>query len=141
MLISRFFRNALLVALIPLAACTDAFGIGTRPIGTWSIEEFNGQRVPAVFDVSSFETTEIISDVFLIKSNGTYSNDYTFRVTANSGAVRLESYSDTGYWDRASNDYYLTDARTGDVATASVNGGTMLVQVAGDTYRYRRLDN
>jgi hypothetical protein len=141
MFTARFLRVALLASLIPLASCTDAFGIGSRPIGTWSIEEFNGRRIPAVFDVNGFETTEIVSDVFLNKTNGTYSNDYTFRVTSNGGAVRLESYSDTGYWDRADNEYYLTDSRTGDVATASVNGGTMLVQFAGDVYRYRRLDN
>lgn len=137
----RFFRSMLAAALIPLASCTDAFGIGSRPIGTWSIQEFNGQRVPAVFDVNSFETTEIVSDVFLIEANGTYTNDYTFRVTSNSGAVRLESYSDYGYWDRSSNEYYLTDSRTGDVASASVNGGTMIVHYQGDIYRYRRLDN
>jgi hypothetical protein len=127
--------------MIPLASCTDAFGTGTRPIGTWSIDEFNGQRVPAVFDVDGFETTEIISDVFLIRSNGTYSNDYTFRVTSNSGSSRLESYSDDGYWDSNGNEYYLTDSRTGDSARASVNGGTMIVEAAGDIYRYRRLDN
>ena len=138
---SRFLRSVLLVAMIPLASCTDAFGIGTRPIGTWSIDEFNGQRVPAVFDVDGFETTEIISDVFLIRSNGTYSNDYTFRITSNSGSTRLESYSDDGYWDSNGNDYYLTDSRTGNMATASVNGGTMVVEAAGDIYRYRRLDN
>lgn len=127
--------------MIPLASCTDAFGVGTRPIGTWSIDEFNGQRVPAVFDVDGFETTEIISDVYLIRSNGTYSNDYTFRVTTNNGSTRLESYSDDGYWDRNGNDYYLEDSRTGNTATASVDGGTMVVEAAGDTYRYRRLDN
>jgi hypothetical protein len=138
---ARFLRSVLLVAMIPLASCTDAFGIGTRPIGTWSIDEFNGQRVPAVFDVDGFETTEIISDVFLIRSNGTYSNDYTFRITSNSGSTRLESYSDDGYWDSNGNDYYLTDSRTGNMATASVNGGTMVVEAAGDIYRYRRLDN
>lgn len=141
MLTARFFRSALLATLIPLASCTDAFGIGTRAVGTWSIEEFNGERVPALFDVNRFESTEIVSDVFLIESNGTYSNDYTFRITSNSGAVRLESYSDTGYWDRSGNDYYLTDYRTRDVAVASVNGGTMVIQSQGDVYRYRRLNN
>ena len=141
MLSVRILRSALLAALIPLAACSDAFGIGTRPIGTWSIQEFNGQRIPAVFDVTSYETTEILSDVFLIEANGRYTNDYTFRVTSNNGAVRLDSYSDHGYWDRASNEYYLTDARTGDVATASVSGATMIVHYQGDIYRYRRLDN
>ena len=141
MFASRFFRSVLLAAMIPLASCTDAFGVGTRPIGTWSIDEFNGQRVPAVFDVDGFETTEIISDVYLIRSNGTYSNDYTFRVTTNNGSTRLESYSDDGYWDRNGNDYYLEDSRTGNTATASVDGGTMVVEAAGDTYRYRRLDN
>lgn len=138
---ARFLRSALLVILIPFAACSDAFGIGTRPVGTWSIEEFNGQRIPALFDTNSFQSTEIVSDVFLIESNGTYSNDYTFRITSNSGAVRLESYSDFGYWDRYGEYYRLTDSRTGEEATVSVNGGTMVVQVQGDVYRYRRLDN
>jgi len=137
----RFLGLALLVTLIPLASCTDAFGIGTRPIGTWSIEEFNGQRIPAVFDTDSFETTELVSDVFLIKSNGTYNNDYTFRVTSNAGITRLESYSDTGYWDQSNTDYYLTDSRTGNVGIASVNGRTMIVEVQGDVYSYRRLDD
>lgn len=138
---ARFLRSALLVTLVPLAACSDAFGIGARPVGTWSIEEFNGQRMPALFDTNSFESTEIVSDVFLIKSNGTYSNEYTFRITSNSGAVRLESYSDVGYWDRYGDDYYLSDSRTGEEAIASVSGGTMVVHVQGDVYRYRRLDN
>lgn len=138
---ARFLRSALLATLIPLAACSDAFGIGTRPVGTWAIEEFNGRRMPALFDTNGFESTEIVSDVFLVESNGTYSNDYTFRITSNSGAVRLESYSDYGYWDRYGENYYLTDSRTGDEATASVNGGTMVVHVQGDVYRYRRLDN
>ncbi|MBA3657480.1 MAG: hypothetical protein H0W69_09035 [Gemmatimonadaceae bacterium] len=138
---ARLLSFALLTALIPLASCTDAFGIGTRPIGTWSIEEYNGERIPALFDANSFEYTEIVSDVFLIEANGSYSNDYTFRITSNNRSVRLESYSDFGYWDRNGTDYYLTDSRTGDVAAASVSGGRMVVEYRGDVYRYRRLDN
>lgn len=138
---ARLLRIALLTALVPLASCSDAFGIGTRPIGTWSIEEYNGDRMPALFDLNGFETTEIVSDVFLIESNGTYSNDYTFRITSNNGAVRLESYSEFGYWDRSGTEYYLTNTRTGDVARALVNGGRMVVQYRGDVYQYRRLAN
>jgi hypothetical protein len=138
---AQFLRSVLLIALIPLASCTDAFGIGTRIVGTWSIEAFNDEGIPAVFNANSFEMTEIVSDVFLIRENGTYSNDYTFRITSNRGTTRLESYSDDGYWDRSGTDYYLTDSSTGDVATASVNGTTMIVEVSGDLYRYRRLDN
>lgn len=137
----RLLGFALLAALIPLASCTDAFGIGTRPIGTWSLEEYNGERMPALFDANSFESTEIVADVFLVEANGTFSNDYTFRITSNRGSVRLESYSDLGYWDRSGNDYYFTDSRTGDVAVASVSGSWMTVQYRGDVYRYRRLDN
>ncbi len=137
----RVLRIALLTALIPLASCSDAFGIGTRPIGTWTIEEFNGDRIPALFDVNSFESTEIVADVFLIQSNGSYTNDYTFRITSNHGAVRLESYSDFGYWERSGSEYYLTDTRTGDIAVASVSGTRMVVQYRGDLYRYRRLAN
>ncbi len=138
---ARFLRIAFLTALIPLASCSDAFGIGTRPIGTWSIEEYNGDRIPALFDVNGFESTEIVSDIFLIESNGTYSNDYTFRITSNRGSVRLESYSDFGYWDRSGNEYYLTDTRTRDVGVASVSGNRMVVQYRGDVYSYRRLAN
>lgn len=138
---AQFLRSVLLVALIPLVSCTDAFGISDRPIGTWSIEEYNGERIPALFEANSFESTEIVSDVFLIESNGTYTNDYTFRITSNNGATRLESYSDFGYWDRNGNDYYLSDTRTGDVALASVNGNRMIVEYRGDLYQYRRLAN
>lgn len=137
----RLVRAALLACMIPLASCTDAFGIGTRLIGTWSIEEYNGDRIPALFDYNSFESTEIVSDVFLIESDGTYSDQYTFRITSNNGSVRLESYSDYGYWDRSGSEYYLTDSRTGDVATASVSGDRMIVQYRGDMYQYRRLAN
>ncbi len=138
---ARFLRIALLTALIPLASCSDAFGIGTRLIGTWSIEDYNGARIPALFDRNSFESTEIVSDVFLIESNGTYSNDYTFRITSNNGSMRLESHSDFGYWDRSGNEYYLTDTRTGDVAVASVSGSSMVIRYRGDVYSYRRLGN
>ncbi len=139
--VARFLRIALLAVLVPLASCTDAFGIGTRPIGTWSIEQYNGDNIPALFDANSFESTEIVTDVFLIESNGTYTNQYTFRITSNNGAVRLESYTDFGYWDRNGSDYYLTDSRTRDIAAASVSGNRMVVEYRGDVYRYRRLDN
>jgi hypothetical protein len=138
---SRLLRIAFLVCMLPLASCTDAFGTSTRLIGTWAIEQYNGDRIPALFDFNSYESTEIVSDVFLIEPNGSYSDEYTFRITSNNGSVRLESYSDYGYWDRNGNEYYLTDSRTGDIAVASVSGDWLVVQYRGDVYRYRRLDN
>src|SRR5262245_11851535 len=86
------------LALSPAVAC--AGDSSTAPpaeqlAGTWTLQTVNGAPLPFVIVQSATNTLEVLSDVCVIASTGSFTHTTTFRSTSD-GVVTTESIPDTG---------------------------------------------
>jgi hypothetical protein len=128
------------VALVAsAAACSDlATGLGYNNItGSYNLETFNGSLLPAFFDQTSFQQRDIVSETFTIYSDGTYTDDYTLRVSSSNGQSN-QSFRDVGTYQQNNTALSFRDSSTGDVFTGSVTSNTLTITQLGDIYVLRR---
>jgi hypothetical protein len=121
------------------AACSDiTSGLGLNGVtGSYQLETFNGFRLPALFYQDNFEQDQLIDEVFTIYSDGTYTDDYTMRVSDRTGTVDTQ-HRDFGTFSQNNTALQFRDSSTGDIFTGSISGNTMTVSQQGDVYVFRR---
>jgi hypothetical protein len=137
-------RNHLVaIALGALAmsgvACSDIVGgYGSANItGTYELRTFNGSTLPTVAFSNAFEQRDILEETFTIYSDGTYTDDYTLRISNQSGQ-RTQIFRDTGTYQQNNTALSFRDSATGDVFNGSVTGNVLTVTYLGDVYVYQR---
>ena len=136
----KFLTMVGLAALsVSFAACSDiTSGLGLNGVtGSYQLETFNGFRLPALFYQDNFEQDQLIDEVFTIYSDGTYTDDYTMRVTDRTGTVDTQ-HRDFGTFSQNNTALQFRDSSTGDIFTGSISGNTMTVSQQGDVYVFRR---
>ena len=136
----KFLTTVGLAALsVSFAACSDITnGLGLNGVtGSYQLETFNGFRLPALFYQDNFEQDQLIDEVFTIYSDGTYTDDYTMRVSDRTGTVDTQ-HRDFGTFSQNNTALQFRDSSTGDIFTGSISGNTMTVSQQGDVYVFRR---
>ena len=134
-------RRLLAVALVLAAACggdsTTAPTVQQQITGTWSLSTVNGSPVPFTVAQTGTNKVELVSDVFVIASTGSFTQTTTVRTTVN-GVVTTQSAADAGSYTvngTAITLHFNSDAST---ATASFSGNTFTTTDGGLALVYRR---
>lgn len=136
-------KHLVAIALGALAmgsvACSDIVsGLGSSNIsGDYQLMTFNGSNLPTVAYSDGFEQREILQEVFTIYSDGTYTDDYTLRISSQSGQTQ-QTFRDTGTYQQNNTAIQFRDDATGDVFSGSVTSNVLTVTYLGDVYVYRR---
>ena len=66
-------------------ACGDLSGPDTDFFGAYDLQTLNGNIRPTVVYQDPSELDELISETFRIYTDGSYTDDYTLRVSSSSG--------------------------------------------------------
>ena len=133
----------LVIALGALAmssvACSDIVGGygGNSITGSYDLRTFNGSTLPTIAFNDGFEQRDILEETFNIYSDGTYTDDYTPRISNQSGQ-RTQTFRDTGTYQQNNTALAFRDSATGDVFNGSVTGNVLTVTYLGDVYVYQR---
>jgi hypothetical protein len=79
------------------AACSDIVnGIGGyNAEGSYNLMTFNGSQLPTVVYDDGFEQRQVLQETFTIYNDGTYTDDYTLRISDRTGSSQ-QSFRDTG---------------------------------------------
>lgn len=120
-------------------ACSDIVGgLGSYNItGSYELRTFNGSTLPTIAFNDGFEQRDILQETFTIYSDGTYTDDYTLRISSQSGQ-RTQTFRDTGTYQQNNTALSFRDSATGDVFSGSVTGNVLTVTYLGDVYVYQR---
>ena len=131
------------IALAALAttsvACSDIVsGLGGYDIeGSYDLRSFNGYSLPAVSYQDSFQQHYLLGETFTIYNDGTYTDDYTVRISSVNGTT-TQNYRDVGTWQQNNTAIQFRDNQTGDIFSGSITGNTLTVSQLGDVYVYQR---
>ena len=82
--------------LIGAAACTDLTGVNAAADGSYSLQTVNGTFLPFTTTDNLGNQTTVLSDIYSINSDGTYSELGSFRINGNQG-----SQSESGTWSQS----------------------------------------
>lgn len=136
----KYFLGVALGALaMGSVACSDIVnGLGSYDIsGSYELMTFNGSNLPTVAFSDGIEQRDILQETFTIYSDGTYTDDYTLRISNRSGQSQ-QTFRDTGTYQQNNTALQFRDSATGDVFSGSVTNNTLTVTYLGDVYVYRR---
>jgi hypothetical protein len=127
-----------IVASSLLACGGDSTGPNASAVGTWSLELINGHVLPftVVFIASPVYRLEIVSDIFVASSNGTYVETTSVRETDGS-SVTTQTETDVGTWTQNNSALTIT-ASDGTVSSAAISGNIITASESGDVLIYRR---
>jgi hypothetical protein len=118
------------------AACSDITGTGNIT-GSYQLETLNGSSLPAISYQDNFEQDQMLSDTFTIYSDGTYTDDYTLRVSTQNGTSD-QTFRDVGTYQRNNSALQFRDSATGNIFTGSITSNTLTITQFGDTYVFRK---
>lgn len=131
-------RLLVTIGALSLLGCGgDSSGPGVASaVGTWNLQTVNGQGMPyTVFSAPGYRL-ELVSDVYVIRSNGTFTETVTARETDGASVTTAsESYNGTWAQDNAAITVTYSD---GSVDTGAISGDVITSNVDGDVYIYRR---
>lgn len=135
----HFLGVALGALAMSSVACSDIVGgLGSYNItGSYELRTFNGSTLPTIAFNDGFEQRDILQETFTIYSDGTYTDDYTLRISSQSGQ-RTQTFRDTGTYQQNNTALSFRDSATGDVFSGSVTGNVLTVTYLGDVYVYQR---
>src|SRR5262245_42183221 len=134
-------RRLLVVALSLIAACggdsTTGPTVQEQIAGTWTLSTVNGAPLPFIIAQSGANKLELLSDVFVVASTGSFTQTSTVRSTI-SGVVSTQSVADAGTYTVNGTAITLHFNSDGSTGTASWSGNTMTTTDAGVALVYRR---
>lgn len=134
-------KRLLAVAAVSLVfgfvACADLVGLGYGDDGIYELQTLNGNTLPTVVFQDASEQDELISESFRIYTDGSYTDDYTLRVS-NSSGQRTNSYRDVGTYTRYGTALQFIDGNTGHAFNGDIDGNTLSITQNGNLYVYRK---
>ena len=131
-------RLVLALSAASLLACGDSSGPEvSSAVGTWSLVTINGSPLPytAVLIQPTYRL-EILSDVFVATSNGTFTETFTTRETEN-GTVTTTTETDNGTWSQTGNTVTIVYA-DGTTSTATISGNSITLSEPGLVLVFQR---
>lgn len=130
-------RRLLLTLAAFALGCGDSSGPNVASaVGTWNLQTVNGQGMPLTILSTTGYRLELVSDVYEVRPNGTFTETLTIRETEGS-AVTTTSESETGTWVQNNAAITITYS-DGSVETAAISGDVITANIDGAVYIYRR---
>jgi hypothetical protein len=126
-------RKALIaLAAVALLGCGgDSTGPAASAVGTWNLQTVNNAPLPftAAFIANPLYKLEILSDVFVVRADGSYTETFTERETDGT-TVTTTSDDDTGTWVQHNGALTITSSDQSSV-DAAISGNTITVNTQG----------
>ena len=132
-------RRRLAVAAVVLGslACGDLSGPDTDFFGAYDLQTLNGNILPTIVYQDPSELDELISETFRIYTDGSYTDDYTLRVSGSSGQSTINR-RDVGTYLRSGNTLQFVDGNNGQSFDGEIDGKTLTITQNNNVYVYRR---
>lgn len=135
-------RNILLSVMVAAVAvttaCGDSSGPGTSAVGTYSLQTVNTKTLPFTFYDDGTQKIEVLSDVYTLSANGTYTNQTVIRTTTG-GTSTTDNLSSNGTYKQSGSSITLTDSSDStDQVTGTLNGSTFTINVSGTVLVYTK---
>lgn len=118
-------------------ACGDLSGPDTDFYGAYDLQTLNGLVLPTVVYQDQTEQDELLSETFRIYTDGSYTDDYTIRVSSSSGQQTL-SRRDVGTYLRSGKTLQFRDGNNGQSFDGEISGSTLTVTQNNNVYVYRK---
>jgi hypothetical protein len=135
-----YMRKALIaVATVALLGCGgDSTGPAVSAVGTWNLQTVNKAPLPytAVFVANPLYKLEILSDVFVARADGSYTETFTERETDGT-TVTTTSDDDIGTWVQNSTALSITSSDQ-TTTSASISGNTITLSTGGLVLVYKK---
>ena len=132
-------RFALACAAATLLACGG--GDSTGPVasaeGTWNLQSVGGSALPYTyaFDAATSHRAEVLSDVFQLNADGSFTETFTTRDTQGT-TVTTQTATDAGTWHQSGKTVTVTFA-DGSL-TATINEDQITINTAAGVLLYAR---
>ena len=107
----KLFLSALAASVAVTAACGGDSSTGPEAgvAGKYSLQTINSQPLPYLFFDDGTQKVEVLSDVYIVASNGTYTNPTIVRNTV-SGTVQTDTLTSNGTYTSSGSSITLTDS-------------------------------
>lgn len=139
--VDKMRKRLLAVAAVSLVfgfvACADLVGPDSGDYGSYELQTFNGFILPTVVYEDVSERDELISETFRIYTDGSYTDDYTLRVSSSSGQS-TSSRRDVGTYTRYGRSLQFIDGNNGQIFDGDIEGTTLTITQNSNVYVYRR---
>ena len=134
-------KRVLAVAAVSLAlgfsACGDLAGPNTDFYGAYELQTLNGSILPTVVYQDASELDELMSETFRIYTDGSYTDDYTLRVSGSSGQSTI-TRRDVGTYLRSGRTLQFVDGNNLQSFDGEIEGSTLTITQNNNVYVYRR---
>ncbi len=145
----RFTVATLVMAVALLTACDgDSTGNGGSIVGTYTLQTFNGESLPAGLPATGpvapgdpVTTEELTAGSFRLNSDNTCSGSMSIRTTVTDATGNVTVTTDT---ETVTCTYSVTGttirltASDGEVATGTIGGNTLTFVADGDTFVFTK---
>ena len=131
-------RLVLACAAVTLLACGgDSTGPVASAEGTWSLQSVGGTALPYTyaFDAATSHRAEVLSDVFDLNADGTFTETFTTRDTQGT-TVTTETATDAGTWSQSGK--AVTVTFSDGSLTANLNDDQMTINTQAGVLLYAR---
>ena len=135
----KTFLSTVALAVAFTTACGGDSSTGPSSVaGTYSLTTVNSSPLPYVFINDASGKIEILSDVYTVSDNGTYTNPTIIRSTVN-GTVTTDTLTSDGTYTRSGNSITLTDsADPTSKLSGTVTTGALTINTNGFVLVYQR---
>ena len=134
-------RRLLAIASVSLVfggvAYAELVGLDSDGVGEYQLETLNGFFLPTVIYEDACERDELLALTFRLYADGTYTDDYTLRVSSRSGQS-TQTYRDVGTYTRYDTQIQFIDGNTGEAFDGEISGRTLTIRQDGNFYVFRR---
>src|SRR4051812_32344048 len=126
-------------ALFSLTACSSGEILEApataSTAGTYNLTSVDGAPLPFVAQASP--KVELVSEQFVLKENGTFSETMLYRFT-NGTSVTTQTLTDGGTYSISGSQVSLVFNSDGLPNTATLSGNTMVIAEPGHSYQYTK---
>jgi hypothetical protein len=134
-------RKALIaVAAVALLGCGgDSTGPAASAVGTWNLQTVDNAPLPytLLFVANPLYKLEILSDTFLVRADGSYTETFTERETDGT-TVTTTSDNDTGTWVQNNAALTITSSSDQSAVSGAISGNTITVNTQGLVLVFKR---
>ena len=133
----RLLTVAAVSLVLGFLACGDLAGPDTNFYGAYELQTFNGLLLPTVVYQDASEQDELISETFRIYTDGSYTDDYTLRISSSSGQQTV-SRRDVGTYLRSGKVLQFVDGNTLQSFDGQIDGTTLTITQNNNVLVFRR---
>ena len=134
----RLVSLALVLAVAGCGSDSSTTPTNSSVAGTWTLQSVNGSPLPFTLSASPAKI-ELLSDVVVATSNGTWTSTQQTRTTIGTGTPTTSTATDGGTYTLSGNNVSILSSSAGSTAQAgTINGNTLTLSQSGLTFIFQK---